>query len=149
MGIGLLALALTLAVGLSRLVLDAHWPLDVVAGFALGAAGAAVAAWWDTSHPPQRPAKPPRSRVVPRLEGQLRRYREPRVSTRALARLQRAGGNSASLRARGHPKLPACPFRVTSAETFTTLRSSPATCPPGLQAKVTSNGAPLIVPKSR
>jgi membrane-associated phospholipid phosphatase len=50
-GIGLLALALTLAVGLSRLVLDAHWPLDVVAGFALGAAAAAAAAWWDTSHP--------------------------------------------------------------------------------------------------
>ena len=61
-GIGLLALALTLAVGLSRLVLDAHWPLDVVAGFALGAAGSAVAAWWDTSHPPRQSASPPRSR---------------------------------------------------------------------------------------
>ena len=41
--------------GLSRMVLDAHWPLDVVAGFALGAAGAAGAAWWDASHPPASP----------------------------------------------------------------------------------------------
>ena len=61
-GIALLALALTLAVGLSRLVLDAHWPLDVVAGFALGAAGAALAAWWDTSHPVPPPARPPGDR---------------------------------------------------------------------------------------
>ena len=37
------------------MVLDAHWPLDVVAGFALGAAGAAAAAWWDASHPPAGP----------------------------------------------------------------------------------------------
>jgi membrane-associated phospholipid phosphatase len=50
-GVGLL----TLAMGLSRMVLDAHWPLDVVAGFALGAAGAAIAAWWDLSHPPASP----------------------------------------------------------------------------------------------
>jgi undecaprenyl-diphosphatase len=49
------AVVAALAVGLSRMVLDAHWPLDVVAGFALGAAGAAVAAWWDASHP----ARPP------------------------------------------------------------------------------------------
>jgi undecaprenyl-diphosphatase len=53
--IALLAVILTLAVGLSRMVLDAHWPLDVVAGFALGAAGAAAAAWWDASHPPRWP----------------------------------------------------------------------------------------------
>ena len=45
------ALLLMLAIGLSRMVLDAHWTLDVVAGFALGAAGAAAAAWWDASHP--------------------------------------------------------------------------------------------------
>jgi membrane-associated phospholipid phosphatase len=45
------ALLGTLAIGLSRMVLDAHWTLDVVAGFALGAAGAATAAWWDASHP--------------------------------------------------------------------------------------------------
>ena len=50
--IGLAAVLATLAIGLSRMVLDAHWTLDVVAGFALGAAGAAAAAWWDLSHPP-------------------------------------------------------------------------------------------------
>jgi membrane-associated phospholipid phosphatase len=49
-GIGVCLLALLM--GLSRMVLDAHWTLDVVAGFALGAAGAAVAASWDASHPP-------------------------------------------------------------------------------------------------
>jgi membrane-associated phospholipid phosphatase len=49
--IGLAAVLATLAIGLSRMVLDAHWTLDVVAGFALGAGGAAAAAWWDLSHP--------------------------------------------------------------------------------------------------
>jgi undecaprenyl-diphosphatase len=53
--IALVAVAAALAVGLSRMVLDAHWTLDVVAGFALGAAVAAVAAWWDASHPIDRP----------------------------------------------------------------------------------------------
>jgi membrane-associated phospholipid phosphatase len=49
------AVTLTVLIGISRIVLDAHWPLDVVAGFALGAAGAAAAAWWDASHPPAGP----------------------------------------------------------------------------------------------
>jgi undecaprenyl-diphosphatase len=49
--ISLAALLLMLAIGLSRMVLDAHWMLDVVAGFALGGAGAAAAAWWDAAHP--------------------------------------------------------------------------------------------------
>ena len=40
----------TIAVGLARLVLGAHWPADVLAGFALGAACAAAAAWWDAEH---------------------------------------------------------------------------------------------------
>jgi membrane-associated phospholipid phosphatase len=53
---------LTLAVGLSRIVLDAHWSLDVVAGFALGAAGAAAAAWWDASHAPRQLGAPPQGR---------------------------------------------------------------------------------------
>jgi undecaprenyl-diphosphatase len=61
--IGLAAVLLTLAIGISRMVLDAHWPLDVVAGFALGVAGAAAAAWWDASHPRPRPASPPGSRA--------------------------------------------------------------------------------------
>lgn len=61
-GVGIAAVMLTLAVGLSRIVLDAHWSLDVIAGFALGAAGAAAAAWWDASHPPRQPGAPPRGR---------------------------------------------------------------------------------------
>jgi undecaprenyl-diphosphatase len=54
--IGLVAAVAALAVGLSRMVLDAHWTLDVVAGFALGSAGAAVAAGWDASHPIDPPS---------------------------------------------------------------------------------------------
>jgi membrane-associated phospholipid phosphatase len=56
--IGLAAVLATLAIGLSRMVLDAHWTLDVVAGFALGAGGAAAAAWWDLSHPPPPVTRP-------------------------------------------------------------------------------------------
>jgi membrane-associated phospholipid phosphatase len=60
-GLGIVTVLLTLAVGLSRIVLDAHWSLDVVAGFALGGASAAAAAWWDASHPLEpRGASPPR-----------------------------------------------------------------------------------------
>ena len=44
------------------MVLDAHWPLDVVAGFALGATGSAAAAWWDASHPVDPPAASTRER---------------------------------------------------------------------------------------
>jgi undecaprenyl-diphosphatase len=60
--IALVVSAAAVAVGLSRMVLDAHWALDVVAGFALGAAGAAVAAWWDASHPIEPPASAHRRR---------------------------------------------------------------------------------------
>jgi membrane-associated phospholipid phosphatase len=42
--VSLTAVLLMLAIGLSRVILDAHWTLDVVAGFALGAAGAPAAA---------------------------------------------------------------------------------------------------------
>lgn len=58
LAVGFAVVVVTLGVGLSRIVLDAHWSLDVVAGFALGAAAAAVAASWDASHPPP----PPRGR---------------------------------------------------------------------------------------
>jgi len=40
-----------LGVGLARIVLNAHWPSDVVAGWALGTACASAAAWWDLRHP--------------------------------------------------------------------------------------------------
>jgi undecaprenyl-diphosphatase len=60
--ISLAALLLMLAIGLSRMVLDAHWMLDVVAGFALGAAGAAAAAWWDAAHPLPSAGASPSSR---------------------------------------------------------------------------------------
>ena len=56
--VAVVVVTLTLVIGISRIVLDAHWPLDVVAGFALGAAGAAAAAWWDATHPPPRPKEP-------------------------------------------------------------------------------------------
>jgi undecaprenyl-diphosphatase len=60
--IGLVAAAGALAVGLSRMVLDAHWALDVVAGFALGSAGAAAAAGWDASRPGDPPSVSPGQR---------------------------------------------------------------------------------------
>jgi membrane-associated phospholipid phosphatase len=46
-----LAVLPALAVGSARVVLRAHWPADVVAGLALGAACAAAGAWWDATHP--------------------------------------------------------------------------------------------------
>jgi len=47
----LLATFFLLGVGLARVVLNAHWPSDVVAGWALGTACASAAAWWDLRHP--------------------------------------------------------------------------------------------------
>ena len=41
--------ALGVGVGAARLALDAHWVSDIVGGWALGAACAAGAAWWDAS----------------------------------------------------------------------------------------------------
>ena len=45
------ALVLVLLVGLSRMVLRVHWPLDVVGGGALGVAVFAAAAWWHERYP--------------------------------------------------------------------------------------------------
>jgi len=61
--IGFAVVAMTLAIGISRMVLDAHWTLDVVAGFALGAAGSAAAAWWDAAHPLEPSTRAPGARA--------------------------------------------------------------------------------------
>lgn len=42
-------------VGTARVVLQAHWPVDALAGAALGLACVALAAWWDVSHPRRAP----------------------------------------------------------------------------------------------
>jgi len=45
------AIALIVLVGLSRMVLRVHWPLDVLGGAALGVAVFAAAAWWHERYP--------------------------------------------------------------------------------------------------
>ncbi len=50
---------LGLGVGAARLALDAHWVSDVVGGWALGAACASGAAWWDASRESTAHAAPP------------------------------------------------------------------------------------------
>ena len=51
------ALAGACLVGLARIELRAHWPSDVVAGWALGAGLAAGAAWWSLSAGAAAPAR--------------------------------------------------------------------------------------------
>ena len=46
-----LAIVIILLVGLSRMMLRVHWPLDVFGGAALGVAVFALAAWWHERYP--------------------------------------------------------------------------------------------------
>ena len=48
-GVCAAAVILAVLVGWARIELRAHWPSDVLAGWALGTACAAGAAWWDLS----------------------------------------------------------------------------------------------------
>jgi len=55
---------LILLVGLSRIVLRLHWPLDVLGGVALGVAVVAAAVRWHHAHPVDRDAEPSAIRVA-------------------------------------------------------------------------------------
>jgi undecaprenyl-diphosphatase len=50
------AVALTLAIGISRVLLAVHWPSDVVGGWALGAFCVSIAARWLAGGDPRAPA---------------------------------------------------------------------------------------------
>src|SRR5215470_6441637 len=50
-GLLVVAAALVVSVGYARVILNAHWPSDVLGGALLGVGCAAAGAWWDAAHP--------------------------------------------------------------------------------------------------
>jgi membrane-associated phospholipid phosphatase len=51
------AAALIVLVAIARVLLRAHWPLDTVAGAALGLSCAAAGAWWNEHTAPEKPVQ--------------------------------------------------------------------------------------------
>ena len=49
-GLIVLAVVLVATVGYARIILNAHWPSDVLGGVLLGGGCAAAGAWWDSLH---------------------------------------------------------------------------------------------------
>jgi undecaprenyl-diphosphatase len=57
------------SVGYARIILNAHWPSDVLGGILLGGGCAAAAAWWDAAHPADQPRTEPAATGTVRIGG--------------------------------------------------------------------------------